>query len=135
MNDFQRRAFASLLALELPVSEFHHGSCQGADVEAARLVRKILNCRIIRHPGPDGDPHREDSGVDDEILPPLNHFARNRKLVEACDVLVGFPLTKPLGGRGGTAYTINFSIKRGKRTIIVWPDGTVEDHPAKGGPT
>jgi hypothetical protein len=73
--------------------EFHHGSCQGADVEAAMLVRYICGnkCKIVCHPGPGGDAHRQDSGVDDVILPVKAHFARNRDIVNACEVLIVCP--------------------------------------------
>ena len=35
MTDAQRAAFGVLVMLDMDFQEFHHGSCQGADVEAA----------------------------------------------------------------------------------------------------
>src|SRR5688572_11952143 len=109
----QRLAFLKLLS-ELAPTALAHGSCQGADVEAAQLARAELGSavRIVAHPGPDGDPCRTASGVDDETMPGKTHFARNRDIVLAGDVLVAFPPTRPMPERGGTAYTVGFAAKQ-----------------------
>jgi hypothetical protein len=128
MTDVQKCMFEGLMPL---CDEFHHGSCQGVDVEAARLVRKgfVAHITIIAHPGPKSDPHQEDSGVDDVKLPGKSHFARNRDLVAVCDELFAFPGEQWAGvvpDRGGTAYTVSQAVRAGKKLTIVYPDGTID---------
>ncbi len=141
MTDAQRATFGTvLLPLDLhgadAVTEFHHGSCQGVDVQAARLARYVLGdgVRVVCHPGPAGHPCREDSGVDDEVRPAKTHFARNRDLVDGADVLVACPLRPdPIGKNtpGGTAYTVNYARKKGRRIIIIGPDGSITEEAAR----
>lgn len=123
----QRIAYVALLH-RLNPTVLAHGSCSGADVEAAQIAREELglDLRIVAHPGPEG-PHRTLSGVDDETLAPKNHFARNRDIVTACTVLVAFPPCKPLPSQGGTAYTVGFAEGKRKPVYIIWPDGSVEE--------
>jgi hypothetical protein len=129
LTDAQRGSLGTTLCLDVgKTDEFHHGSCKGADVEAAQVARQISACKIIAHPGPDSDLQwQTESGVDDETLPGKNHFARNRDIVNACDLLIGCPGIDRLLPTGGTSYTINYAIKHGKPVKIVWPDGRVED--------
>jgi hypothetical protein len=58
-----------------------------------------------------------------------SHFARNRDIVNECDVLIGTPpyqaiITKET--KGGTAYTVNYAAKQGKPALVVYPDGSVD---------
>ena len=132
----QRKAFCSMCCCDPSstvdinlATEFHHGSCRGVDVQAARIVNDLCNldCEIHCHPGPSDDPNQENSGVDTVIHEPKNHFARNRNIVDTMDLLIVVPREKPLGSLGGTVYTAGYARKKGKRAIIIWPDGTVED--------
>lgn len=128
MTDAQRSAFGQWL-YGRTIAAFHHGSCQGADVQAARVVHEeSRTCPvIICHPGPDGDPHKACSGVDSEIRPPKTHFARNRDIVDETDCLVAAPCDMTEQPRGGTWYTVNYARKQGKSVAIIWPDGRVEE--------
>lgn len=107
-------------------TEFHHGSCKGADIEAAMIVRKIfmVHVPIICHPGPDGDPCQYESGVDDLRHAPKTHFARNRDIVNQTDMLIACPCDMSEQSRGGTWYTVNYAKKVGKPVTIIWPDGS-----------
>ena len=124
MTAAQKQGFASLV-IQLQPTEFHHGSCLGADVEAAVIVRgeMVNKCKIVAHPGPDEDDWQEPSGVDDETLPGKTHFARNRDIVAACDLLIACPIINVPMNHGGTWYTINHARKMGKPVRIVQPDG------------
>lgn len=125
MTDLQ----ATMLEGLLPILEsFHHGSCKGSDVEAARLVRKTFKVHktIIAYPGPDNDPSNEISGVDDIVKPPKTHFARNRDIVNDTDELIATPAEMVEQETGGTWYTIRYAIKMGKLVTIIWPDGGLE---------
>lgn len=116
-----------LLVASRDISEFAHGSCRGADVQAAQIVRELQPAaRIICHPGPDGDTHRDASNVDDETLAPQTHFARNRAIVAATDELVATPCDMTEQAFGGTWFTVRHAMKTHKRVTIIWPDGKVE---------
>lgn len=131
MTDEQACIFEGLMPR---MAEFHHGSCEGVDVQAAIIVDKmflpVARPKIISHPGPDDDPHRALSGVDDVILPGKTHFARNRDLVNICDVLYALPGENWEKGqvprRGGTAYTVTYARKIGKQVTIIYPNGGIE---------
>ncbi len=113
--------------------EFHHGACKGADSFAA-CEAWGLNYDVIAHPGQSA--HGGDNKWlcpialehSSEVLAAKSHFARNRDIVDAVDLLIACPqyaepITKET--KGGTAYTVNYARKRGKRVWIVLPDGTV----------
>lgn len=125
MTELQKTIFEGLLQ---PMEEFHHGSCRGADVEAARIVHHTfeLSPTIVCHPGPDDDPCREASGVDDEVRPPKTHFARNRDIVNETDELIATPADMAEQERGGTWYTIRYAQRVRKPVTIIWPDGSIE---------
>ena len=99
----QIQSFRQLIAEKQPTG-FHHGSCCGADVEAARIVRDIRKGAICIevHPGPEGDLHQTDSGQDNIFHKPKTHFARNRDIVDICDMLIACPLEMERQERGGT---------------------------------
>lgn len=131
MSELQKLMLQAAVTIN-PPAEFHHGSCQGADVEAARIVREFApKCRIVSHPGPDGDQYRELSGVDDETRQPKTHFARNRDIVDETDILLATPLQDEPQQRGGTWYTINYATKRGRK-VGQFPRSSGSTEAAKG---
>jgi len=124
MTELQEVMLEGLLR---PMSSFHHGSCQGVDVQAAQIVGRLFNYkpRIVCHPGPDGDPCQQDSGVDDERREPKTHFARNRDIVDETDELYACPREMEEQKHGGTWYTIRYARKKGKPVTIIFPDGSL----------
>jgi hypothetical protein len=91
----------------IPPREFHHGSCCGADVEAARLVRQhVPGCRIVAHPGPANCRHKQDSGVDDEVRPCRPYRVRNCAIVNETAALFAAPFSADPDSRSGTWMTI-----------------------------
>lgn len=111
------------------ITSFHHGGCRGADVEAARMVRRSCTVpkTIICYPGPVSDSNQEDSGVDDEVRKPMAHLARNKRIVDDTDELFACPFEMTPQVRGGTWFTIRYAIKKGKPVTIIWPDGGLSD--------
>lgn len=102
--------------------EFHHGDCIGADAEAHDIAIG-RGTTIVIHP-PIKTKHRawkEQAGV---LLPPQSHFARNRAIVDACDLLIATPKDPVWQPRGGTWYTIDYACKQKKPLWVIWPDGT-----------
>ena len=120
------------------VKEVAGGSCAGVDTQTVILAREVIpGVRIIAFPGPDDDPWRRVAGVEDEIRPGKNHFARNRDLVERLregqredgsrDLLITLPGQRPIPDRGGTRYTFDYAGKRSRARVVIWPDGSVDD--------
>lgn len=130
MTEAQLSAFEALYRALQP-REFHHGDCVGADAEAHHIAREtVFNwgwVRIHVH-APINSEHRAWCRGDVEHAP-LSHFARNRAIVDATDLLIGVSLTPHRTDRGGTWYTIDYAVKRGKPVRVIWPDGSVEDWP------
>lgn len=130
MSDYQKKSLEAFL-LSNEVEQFHHGSCVGADVQAAKICR---DCRphtfIVAHPGfsmsDANDKSTEVSGVDSWTMPILAYFARNRLIVDSTDVLVACPYTRIRGVKGGTWYTIKYAKNVKRKTLIIWPAGDSE---------
>lgn len=136
MTEAQRASFGTLFVFDLYAKppHFHHGACKGADAEAAALVRYIdPDSYTVAHPGKIAGTNAENEWLDKDSVADANevretktHFARNRDIVDETDMLVACPASKPLPASGGTSYTVWYARKRGKRVVIVWPDGTVD---------
>lgn len=133
MTKEQWTAVVRLVRMHQP-TEVHHGCCLGADAEFHWIVRRELpSCRIVGHPGPDTLMQDHSVMADcDVLLPPKNHFARNRDIVEvSADGMIGAPPAEPLPAKGGTAYTVGHSWKRGRYTAVAWPSGDVDERDAR----
>jgi hypothetical protein len=110
---------------------FNHGSCQGGDVQAAQLVRRLFpSCWIVARPGHsalDGlSPFRADSGVDDMVMESKLYSVRNRDIWTPPQVMIGCPATMRQSG-GGTWTVIRDCRRAGKLLFVVYPDGQVSD--------
>jgi hypothetical protein len=106
--------------------EGHHGDCVGADDQFhSHCGRK----RMKRHVHlPVDEAHRAFVKGADVIYEPLTHFARNRGIVNATDMLIATPWQTerpPKGTGGGTWYTVEYALKVGKPVTIIWPDGSL----------
>lgn len=128
MTKLQMAAFLATIR-DLQPSEFHHGDCIGADDEAALSVAyldvgQMAPITIVCHP-PLDESHRAFNKHAFRTLPPKTHFARNRDIVDAADMLIACPCDMTPQPRGGTWYTVGYARKKGKRVVIIWPDGTV----------
>lgn len=118
MTDAQLSSVA-LFLFDERASELHHGDCVGVDVEVAELAKK-LNYRVVCHP-----PIKDDLRAyhaSDEIREPLSYFARNRKIVDECDLLLVVPYQKTHQTSGGTWYTHDYAVKQGKPVLVFYGD-------------
>lgn len=109
--------------------QFHHGDCIGADYEAAGIAYRN-GYRVICHPPVDAS-HRAYVTINSEYRKPKTHFARNRDIVNETELLIACPqYADPITPetRGGTAYTVNYARKQGKRIIVIRPDRTIEEN-------
>lgn len=102
---------------------FHHGQCQGVDVEAAKILRKDFKCFIVSHP-----PVKQDligQCTNDVVLKPKGYLARDRAIVESSDILLAFPKHNTKQPTGGTWYTYGYAAKQGVRSFLCTPDGKI----------
>lgn len=105
------------------IAEGHHGDCIEGDMEFDRWCRSV-GIERHAHPGPDG-PNRARSDAQ-VIYAPQPFLVRNRDIVDACDVMVSCP-SGPERQRSGTWATVRYARKLGRRLIVVWPDGHVDE--------
>ena len=83
-----------------------HGEAKGVDTEAASIANEL---GII-------------------VLTPetqTGHFARNREIVDRCDVLVVIPWQDEWQSEGGTWYTHDYAEKKGVDIVTIWPSAEV----------
>lgn len=84
--------------------EFHHGACDGADLEAATIAAAIEGFRydVISHPAVRG-----------------KELQRDRELVSVVDIMIAAPLTDQEQLRSGTWATVRYTRKAGKPVIML----------------
>lgn len=99
-----------------------HGDCTGADImtHTEALARGI---KCIVHP-PILERYRAFAQNYYEILPPKDYLARNRDIVNNCDVLVAMPRDAS-EEHGGTWYTVKYARSKKKLIYIVYADGSI----------
>lgn len=83
-----------------------HGEAEGVDVEAAGIANDLG----IRASVPETK---------------TGHFARNREIVDRCDVLVVIPWEDEWQSEGGTWYTHDYAEKKGVDVVTIWPSAEV----------
>lgn len=108
----------------LTASEAHHGDCVGADADFHELA-SAGGIETTAHP-PEDDKLRAFCRAD-RITDAKSYLERNKDIVDAVDVLVACPkeAKEPRVKRGsGTWQAIGYAKRTGRRTLIVWPDGT-----------
>ena len=106
--------------------EFHYGDCVGADEEAFEIA-KAREFHTHCHPAfPEGDPRRAGTkGADEtyDVFPPL---ARNKRMVDASDILVAAPSGAYERVRSGTWATIRYARMIDKPIVMVLPSGAIQ---------
>lgn len=102
--------------------ELRHGDCVGADAEAHAMARGY-GMRVVIHPP--SNPKARAWCCGDVVLPAKPYLARNRDIVEACELLIAAPRTVREELRSGTWATVRHAAKVGRRTLLVSPSGEV----------
>lgn len=115
---YQLRELRLLLGA-LKGTEFHHGDCNGVDVQAALIARE-LKYKIVCYP-PNSTEEQGFFGGD-VVHEPAGYLQRDRAIVDACDVLVVVPKHMEWQSKGGTWYTHDYAVKTKKPFIIIWPE-------------
>ena len=110
MNPEQKEKFTQFLSqrklMEKDPVEIIHGEAKGVDTEAA-IIASDLGLRVLT-------PETQ-----------TGHFARNREIVDRCDVLVVIPWQDEWQSEGGTWYTHDYAEKKGVDIVTLWPSAEV----------
>jgi len=124
MTKKQKRGVRSLL-LELNGTHFHHGDCVGSD-EQAHVIALGLNYRIIIHPPVDERKRAFCKGAT-LVCEQKPYLVRNKDIVRKSVVMLATPRSFKEYLRSGTWSTVRHSVTCKVRTLIIWPDGRIEE--------
>jgi hypothetical protein len=122
MKADQLIALDKLLA-ELKVKRINHGDCVGVDAEAHGLA-KVQGIKTYVYP-PLKDEFRARCQEPSFRALPNSYFARNREMVQDCDVVIAIPKLMQEMPKGGTWYTVRHARKLKVPTWIIWPNGEI----------
>ena len=118
MNAFQKKEVVEHLA---KATHFHHGDCIGADAEAALLAHDG-GLVVICHP-PKSVTRRAYAKAH-YTREPKDYLARNRDIVDSCDILIATPDGEEKL-RSGTWSTIRYARKQGKEIYVIYRDNKI----------
>lgn len=107
---------------ENKVCSLHHGDCKGGDDELAIMFSKE-GSHIVAYPG-NSPTLRAQCTVNDFTHPCADNLVRNRRIVNATELVLAFPNTPIERTRSGTWFTIRYARKKKVLLIIINPDGT-----------
>lgn len=132
MSEIQRSILRQFLR-EMKPNLLRHGDCIGADAQAHEIADS-LGMNIIIHP-PVDEAHRAfcrtpEGGGSLTLEVPKRHFARNRDIVNNCDVLIACPIDNERQHFGGTWYTYDYALKQKRPLICIYPNGRIEMLPS-----
>ena len=110
----------------LSPEEFHHGDCIGADAQAHAEARATKSPpHIVGHPPL--NPSKRAWCECDSLLPEEDYLDRNKKIVDACFLLIATPKEFEEQQRSGTWSTVRYAKKRKKQVLIILPDGSTTE--------
>jgi hypothetical protein len=101
----------------------HLGDHIGADCDFAGLCRTMGRDKIMLVSHPPKDSHSRAFYQSDVERPAAGFAERTRDLVGESDLLIACPKEAQGEGRGGTWGVVRYARRRGKRVIVVRPDG------------
>ena len=108
------------LCCDWGAEELHHGDCVGGDLVAAHTAA-MIGYRTVAHPPT--NPVLRAHHPSTVLLAPRDYLTRDRAIVDAVDVLLGFPARATESQRSGTWYTIRYARSVGRRRVVVGPSG------------
>lgn len=112
MSIGQMTTFYELIK-QTPIKQFDHGCCVGAD-QQAYMAMYDLKRDVPVHAWPPVDPKwlaLEWELFCDVAHPPNDYHARDRDIVNDCDLLIATPL-EDWPTTGGTFYTMGYAISQ-----------------------
>lgn len=122
MTPAQRATLATLLD-HVRATEFHHGSCTGADVQAHVLALE-RGIQIILHPSTSLTHHAQCHGAAVEYRPqrPLD---RNRVIASSSHLLIATPKDAREVLRSGTWATVRYMLQLQRPAVVIDLDGRI----------
>jgi hypothetical protein len=116
MSEQQQQRVRAWLFTRLPIGEFHHGDCVGADHEAACIAEE-LGIVTVAHPSlhtPMRAFHKST-----RVLPPKPPLVRNRDIVDVCSFLLVAPRLPREELRSGTWATFRYAKSIGRPREVI----------------
>ena len=102
----------------------HHGDCIGGDATLHGLAVHY-GMPVVIHPPEKSEYRAWCRG--DETKEERPYLTRNLDIVEATQVLAGFPANREGRRSGGTWFTILAATSLSRPVVIVYPDGLIEE--------
>lgn len=124
MSEAQQQRVNAAIA-HLRPSQFRHGECQGADFQAHLLAWAFGDVKFVLHPPVETGLVQRCTIGRITRMAPEPYLVRNRRIVDACDVLLGAPAEEQEQVRGGTWSTVRYARAQGKTVYVVLPSGRV----------
>lgn len=117
-------------AILLLCDEVHHGDCVGVDSYVHEKALMSSNHTIVVHPPLDTSRSLKTKSCEPFLFvnKALPYLQRNKKIVEACDILVGVPKTSLEQLRSGTWSTLRYAKRIGRYAIVINPDGETREY-------
>lgn len=116
MSPLQARLLKETLE-HLKPTEFHHGDCVGADVQAHDIAYELSIPIIIHPPADESGRAWCDGWIELHARKP--YLQRNHDIVDVCDILIATPQPGGERLRSGTWATIRYAMKVGKELKIL----------------
>jgi hypothetical protein len=98
--------------------ELHHGDCTGVDIEVAAIA-STFGYKIVCHPPLKTELQGGFGG--DEVREAKGYLERDRNIVDETDMLIVIPLHDERQTTGGTWYTHDYAVKKGKPVHVFFP--------------
>lgn len=115
------------------IKEFHHGCCIGADEQAHNVVVELYP-KIIMHIHP-GNIEAKKAACEHSkkvLYPAIDNLIRNKKIVNAANVLIAAPAQNYEITRSGTWATIRDALRDKKQVLIIDTNGGIIIPKSKG---
>ena len=126
MSQSQKKAFVEFLN-SIKMKEFHHGDCIGADSDAHNLVVQNMSVIVEIHVHPPIKNNKRAFNCGKVLYPAMDYLSRNREIVDLTDILIATPKGFVMENRSGTWYTVRYAGKVGRRILIIFPDGSLQE--------
>lgn len=122
MTQAQKDSLAEFMCeLKPHTTQFHHGDCIGADAEAHALA---LRHRLSIYIHPPSDAKHRAFCIGNEF-PALPYLHRNRKIVDACELLIAAPPSEDEAPRSGTWSTVRYARYINRQVLLIFPTGNM----------
>jgi len=112
---------------DLKIKEIRHGGCKGGDTSFHLMLPPQYNNKIFIHPG--DIQQFEFWNIQDgsfKVFEPRPYLERNKDIVNPSDIMIVCPNGYKEKIRSGTWSTYRYAKKRGKKIIIIYPNGSVK---------